>query len=215
MYKNNKIGIVISVIVTAIAIGSVVGIGATQDGSMQQQGQAIIDRTANEIEEIPETMEDLASDVATTTEERISDVIEESNEIVTDSDSVSELADNTADSIKDILPDVPKVVSQDDGKLLELVSIPVNTSVPGCEETDTCYAPYSAVMLAGGEVIWTNNDAIAHTVTSGTPQKGPNGLFDSGLIMPGDTYSVKLDLPFDYDYFCMVHPWMQGTIAVN
>ncbi len=70
-------------------------------------------------------------------------------------------------------------------------------------------------MNPGGEVIWTNHDSIPHTVTSGNPSEGPDGLFDSGLLMPGETYSVEFDIAFEYDYFCIVHPWMQGTITTN
>ena len=215
MYRNDKIGMTISVAITAIAIGFVASLNSSENGSIQPQGQAIIDRTSDELQDAPEVLEELVVDTAQTTENKLSGVIEETEEVIAESDSISELVDNTSDSVEEILPDVPRVVKQDEGKLLELVVIPENTSVPGCEEANACYVPFEAVMSAGGEVIWTNEDVVAHTVTSGNPRDGPDGLFDSGLIMPGDTYSIKLDLPFEYDYFCMVHPWMEGTITTK
>ena len=97
------------------------------------------------------------------------------------------------------------------------VSTPAGTSVPGCEETNECYIPYDVTIDVGGEVTWTNDDTAAHTVTSGTPESGPDGFFDSGLFMAGSTFSVKFDgyEPGEYDYFCMVHPWMIGKVIVS
>ena len=97
------------------------------------------------------------------------------------------------------------------------VSLPMGSAVPGCEETDACYIPYEVTIDVGGEVTWTNDDSAAHTVTSGSPADGPDGLFDSSLFMAGATYSVKFDgyEPGPYNYFCMVHPWMEGIVVVQ
>jgi len=93
------------------------------------------------------------------------------------------------------------------------VSVPAGTSVPGCEETNECYIPYEVTINVGGEITWSNDDTAAHTVTSGTPADGPDGLFDSSLFMAGSTFSVKFDgyEPGSYDY-CMVHPWRTGIV---
>lgn len=97
------------------------------------------------------------------------------------------------------------------------VSIPAGASVPGCEETNECYIPAEVSIDVGGEVTWSNDDTAAHTVTSGTPEGGPDGHFDSSLFMAGNTFSVKFDgyEPGDYPYFCMVHPWMTGVVTVE
>ena len=96
------------------------------------------------------------------------------------------------------------------------VSVPVGTSVPGCEKTNECYIPYDVSIDVGGEVTWTNDDTAAHTVTSGSPEGGPDGLFDSSLFMAESTFSVKFEdfEPREYPYFCMVHPWMIGVVTV-
>ena len=33
--------------------------------------------------------------------------------------------------------------------------------------------------------------------------------------MPGGSFSVTLNTSGTYDYYCMVHPWMQGTVVVG
>ena len=87
-------------------------------------------------------------------------------------------------------------------------------STPGCEETDSCFVPSTVVIALGGTVTWENTDNAAHTATGGTPGDGPSGVFDSSLIMAGGSFSNTFDTSGTYDYFCMVHPWMDGTVDV-
>ena len=95
-----------------------------------------------------------------------------------------------------------------------VISIPEGSGVPGCDETNSCYIPFSVSVSAGEEITWSNDDSAAHTVTSGLPG-APDGIFDSSLFMAGGTFSVTLDEPGEYPYYCMVHPWMTGIITVN
>lgn len=88
------------------------------------------------------------------------------------------------------------------------------SSIPGCEIANECYLPSNKVVNSGETVTWTNNDSAAHTVTSGTPENGPDGFFDSGLIAPDATFKYTFDSAGKFDYFCMVHPWMVGTVTV-
>ena len=81
--------------------------------------------------------------------------------------------------------------------------------------SNNCYIPSSVSISTGDTVIWSNDDTAAHTVTSGTPQGGPDGTFDSSLFMAGTTFEVTFDNKGNYDYFCMVHPWMTGDVKVN
>ena len=100
-------------------------------------------------------------------------------------------------------------------------AVPMNVEVvpvagsasPGCEPE--CYDPSTVTIGAGGTVTFVNSDNAAHTSTSGTPTDGPDGVFDSSLMMIGGSFSVTLDNSGTYDYFCMVHPWMQGIIIVE
>ena len=95
------------------------------------------------------------------------------------------------------------------------VSVPQGTSVPGCEATNECYIPFEVTVDVGGEVTWSNDDSAAHTVTGGSAADGPSGVFDSSLVMGGATYSFTFEDAGSYDYFCMVHPWMVGSVTVN
>ena len=95
-----------------------------------------------------------------------------------------------------------------------MVSIALGSVSPGCETTNECYIPYSVTIKEHSDVTWTNDDMAVHTATSGTPEKGPDGIFDSGLISPGDTYSIQLDEEGTYDYYCIAHPWMTGKVVV-
>ena len=88
------------------------------------------------------------------------------------------------------------------------------SATPGCEETDDCFIPSTVTIHPGGTVTWENTDNAAHTATSGSPTDGPDGVWDSSLMMVGNSYSVTLDDEGTYPYFCMVHPWMQGTVIV-
>ncbi len=95
------------------------------------------------------------------------------------------------------------------------VSIPAGSSTEGCEATNECYVPAEVTIDVGSEVTWTNDDTAAHTVTSGTLDGGPDGIFDSQLFMAGATFSHVFEEAGDYPYFCLVHPWMQGTVIVQ
>jgi predicted secreted protein with PEFG-CTERM motif len=68
----------------------------------------------------------------------------------------------------------------------------------------------------GGTVTWENTDNAAHTITSGTAVQGPDGVFDSSLMMAnGPSFSHTFDDAGTYGYFCMVHPWMAGSVIVE
>lgn len=96
------------------------------------------------------------------------------------------------------------------------VSIPAGSSSPGCETTNECYIPDEVTIDVGSEVIWTNDDTAAHTVTSGDINAGgPDGNFDSGLFMSGATFSNMFEEEGEFPYFCLVHPWMKGTVIVQ
>ncbi|MEO9308866.1 MAG: plastocyanin/azurin family copper-binding protein [Nitrososphaera sp.] len=94
------------------------------------------------------------------------------------------------------------------------VSIPQGASTPGCETTNECFMPSLISVPVGTTVTWTNNDTAAHTVTSGTAAT-PDGIFDSGLFMAGKSFSHTFESPGQYPYYCLVHPWMAGTVTVE
>jgi plastocyanin len=94
------------------------------------------------------------------------------------------------------------------------VSIAKGSGVPGCEETNECYLPYSLEVLIGDTVSWSNDDSAAHTVTSGTANN-PDGVFDSGMMLVNQSWEFTFAESGEYDYYCLLHPWMTGKIIVN
>jgi len=89
------------------------------------------------------------------------------------------------------------------------------SATPGCEDTNNCFIPSVATVDLGAVVTWENTDNAAHTASSGTPEGGPDGVFDSSLMMVNGSFSFTFDSAGTYPYFCMVHPWMEGTVIVE
>ncbi len=94
------------------------------------------------------------------------------------------------------------------------VIMPTKSSRPGCEIKDLCYIPSEISIIVGESVIWQNQDAAFHSVTSGTYEK-PDGLFDSGHLDPNQYFKLNFEDIGEFDYYCTLHPWMKGKIIVG
>lgn len=70
-------------------------------------------------------------------------------------------------------------------------------------------------ILVDDTIVWKNADTAAHTVTSGTAVDGPDDIFDSSLFSPGKSFTQTFSEVGNYPYFCLVHPWMDGTVIVS
>jgi plastocyanin len=81
------------------------------------------------------------------------------------------------------------------------------------------YDPDEMTVAAGSEVTVTNDDTLPHTVTSGTGPTDPNSAqsFDTSLINGGESATLSLAqvAAGQYDYYCMVHPYMTGKLTVQ
>ena len=94
------------------------------------------------------------------------------------------------------------------------VDIALDSGIPGCDESNECYLPYSINISIGDTVIWNNPDKVLHTVTDGTPQEGGGELFNS-LLAVDETFEFTFDVVGTVDYYCVVHPWMTGIVVVG
>ena len=94
------------------------------------------------------------------------------------------------------------------------VVMPSKVSRPGCEEIDRCYVPSIIVIESGKQVTWVNEDSAFHSVTSGF-YDAPSDLFDSGYLDPSESFTFTFDESGTYDYFCTLHPWMNGQVIVE
>ena len=71
-------------------------------------------------------------------------------------------------------------------------------------------------IFIGDTVIWQNADTAKHTITSGTVDGGPDGIFGgSNFISPGQSYKFTFTETGQFPYYCLIHPWMTGTVFVT
>ena len=68
----------------------------------------------------------------------------------------------------------------------------------------------------GTTVVWINEDSEPHRIVS-DPQKGfgEGGLFQSGSLGMGDTYSLTFIESGEYNYHCGLHDGMFGKVLVE
>jgi len=71
------------------------------------------------------------------------------------------------------------------------------------------FNPASLTIKAGETVTWTNKDSVAHTITE------DKGIFDSGSVNSGATYSFTFKTAGTFTYHCAIHPSMTGKIIVQ
>ena len=74
---------------------------------------------------------------------------------------------------------------------------------------DNFFDPPDAAVEPGTTITWTNNGARPHTVTA------DDGSFDSGVLNPGDTYTVTFVGSGTVTYYCALHPNMVGSVTVG
>ena len=105
------------------------------------------------------------------------------------------------------------VVEEPTEQVIVEVSIPEGAGLqtPG----QTYYDPNLVTVSVGTNVVWINDDGQVHTVTAGIPTDGPSGLFDSELISAGQSFEYTFNSAETVDYYCIVHPWMQGTVIAE
>ena len=93
------------------------------------------------------------------------------------------------------------------------IIIPEGAAIP--EDGKIFYNPEAINISTGTTVEWINEDAAMHTATSGNPASGADGVFDSEILNIGDTYQFTFADVGNYDYYCILHPWMIGTVNVE
>ncbi len=96
------------------------------------------------------------------------------------------------------------------------VPVPVTTTTAAAAAAGAALAirnfaflPSTLVVPVGTAVTVTNHDGVGHTWTSTT------GVFDSGALGSGTSYSFTFTAVGTYHYRCSVHPSMLGTIVVQ
>ena len=74
---------------------------------------------------------------------------------------------------------------------------------------DFYFEPPDAAIAPGDKITWINEGSAPHTVTA------DDGLFDSGVLNPGDTYTATFLGSGTVTYHCTIHPNMVGSVTVG
>ena len=72
------------------------------------------------------------------------------------------------------------------------------------------FTPKLLTVKAGTKVTWINMDDVPHLIVN-----AQNKFRASPVLDTDQRYSATLDKPGSYDYFCSLHPKMQGKIVVE
>ena len=95
--------------------------------------------------------------------------------------------------------------------LLALASVLPGTALAAQLEVkidNFTFGPQKLTVKVGDTVTWINEDDIPHTVVS-------TGHFRSKALDTEDKYSFTFTTPGTFEYFCGLHPHMQGSIVVE
>jgi plastocyanin len=205
----DKAAIAFSIAIVAIGAGFAFSMSAVQDAGPVVSVPVV----AKTVE--PKTQADPFADIANKVKQEASTMKEETvNEPAKETMKLEEKV--TAESTKPMEKEPTKPMEKESaGPQTLKVAIPAGSSAPGCESNNSCFLPASITINAGDTVEWSNEDTAAHTVTSGSPADGPDGVFDSSLVMAGANFAFTFNDKGSYNYFCMVHPWMTGSVTVN
>lgn len=93
-------------------------------------------------------------------------------------------------------------------------TVPLSSAVSTNQVTirDYQYIPKTIKVKTGTKVTWTNQDQVHHSITADLSTKdAPN----SPLIGQGQSYSFTFHKAGTYKFYCMLHPYMLGTVIVT
>lgn len=71
------------------------------------------------------------------------------------------------------------------------------------------FSPSTITVARGTTVTWTNMDSAPHTVTSNS------GVFNSGTLSRGATYSYTFNQSGTFAYYCGIHTYMTASVTVQ
>jgi cytochrome c oxidase subunit II len=81
------------------------------------------------------------------------------------------------------------------------------------------YDPDELKVKKGDKITVNNADTMPHTVTNGESGSDPNSgkLFDTSIMNGGDSAEIDTSTvdAGAHPYYCMVHPYMTGTLTVE
>ena len=97
----------------------------------------------------------------------------------------------------------PAPVDQTAPSQVPPAAMPVQVTLSGF-----AFSPSTVTVPVGTTITWTNKD-VTHTVSSRA------GLFESGNLPRGATFSHTFNQKGTFDYYCKIHPSITGKIIVG
>ena len=226
MASIDKAAIVFSIAITLVGVG-IAAMGGSMDNSpaapTQQMSSATNTDAAEKAAEAAAAKAAAAEEAAAKAAERAAAADAAAAEkaeaaaakAAADAAAAKAAAAAEAEAMADAAAEAKAMADAAAGPETHIVETAMGSGAPGCETSNACYLPQDITINAGDTVTWDNVDNAAHTVTGGSPANGPSGVFDSSLLMAKGVFSHTFDDAGYYDYFCMVHPWMIGSVTVN
>ena len=104
-----------------------------------------------------------------------------------------------------------------------VIPIPQGDHIRELKTVIEWYVPINYDVETGDVVTWINEDKVAHTVRSGkgigflgdpeTDKPQLDGYFDSGILLPGKSWSFTFKESGFFEYTCTIHPWVGRSIT--
>lgn len=91
--------------------------------------------------------------------------------------------------------------------VMALTFINLHAATIWVDVEDDYFQPSNLYVPEGTTVTWTNHGVHTHTVTDSS------GMFDSGDLLPGQSFSYTYNTAGDYDYYCYYHV-LVGMVGV-
>ena len=94
-----------------------------------------------------------------------------------------------------------------------LIEIEEGTWKQGCEKNNECFLPYVETIKIGDVVLFVNEDEYEHNIRV----RGESEYlhFPADVINPDEYFVYKFAYSGEFDYYCTLHPWMDGKVIVE
>jgi len=102
------------------------------------------------------------------------------------------------------------------GSMIGLTTSPPPYTAIIIDSGSPYFVPKAVTVSTGAPIRWENPTPTEHTIThTGCMEDGALCAFDSGIVLPNDSFTIPGLAPGRYPYFCRVHPIMHGVVTVT
>lgn len=124
-------------------------------------------------------------------------------------------SDGSTDRIRTLTIDEDTTITAQYKQAESIITIPFGAFDPA----NPPYDPVELSVTKGETVLVHNVDVAPHSVTSGSGPEDPTAAqeFETGVLFQEEYAHIETDNldAGEYDYYCFVHPYMQGRLIVT